>query len=276
MQNLSDKFTVLMAVYFKDDEALFERAIQSVLSNSLLPAEFILICDGPLTPGLDVIVSHYGSSGLLRVLRSERNLGLAGALNYALDHIKTQYVIRADADDFNYPGRFKSLVTKLECGFDVVGSAIREIDSAGMPLALRKPPLSEDEIRRFARWRSPFNHMTVAFRTDAVRRVGGYPEIYLREDYSLWAKLLARGARVCNLPDVLVDASAGNAMLKRRGGVKYALGEIELQKLLVSSNLSTPFFALLATSIRCTIFLLPVTWRGFIYTRFLRHRVRDI
>lgn len=268
--NRPKDFTVLLAVYKKDDPILFRMALASVFSNSLQPQEVVVVADGELTVDLLSILGEFSGKHSLRLVQLPRNVGLARALNAGLSTINTKYTIRADADDFNHPDRFELLVTKLREGFDLVGSAIREVNKAGSEVAFRSCPLTETEIRQFVRKRSPFNHMTVGFLTAAVVDAGGYPSIYLKEDYALWATLLAKGCRVCNLGDILVDATAGTEMFRRRGGLRYAMAEFDLQRHLVRCGLKSPFSALMDGAMRSMVFLAPNKVRELVYLKFLR------
>ncbi len=267
-------FTVLMAVYKKDDPYLFQKALTSVFANHLLPKELVIVADGHLTDALLSIIEDFKKIHPLRLVQLPRNVGLSNALNAGLSTIQTTYTLRADADDINYPKRFEVMVAKLHEGFDLVGAAIREVDKVGNEVAFRCCPLTEDEIRRFINKRNPFNHMTVGFRTVAVVKAGGYPSIHLKEDYALWATLLAMGCRVCNLSEVLVDATAGTDMFRRRGGIRYAIAEVDLQRHLVRCGLKTSISALFDGILRSLVFLAPNFAREYFYIRFLRiHKV---
>ncbi len=270
--NYSSDFSVLLAVYKNDDPSLFKKAISTIFSNTLLPHELIVVGDGELTSDQLEIISDFSEKFPVMFLQLPSNVGLAKALNEGLKKIKTKYTIRADADDFNYPNRFEILVDQLSRGYDVVGSAMREVDKNGREVAFRYCPLNQLEIRSFARKRNPFNHMTVGYRTDVILSVGGYPPLYLKEDYALWAKLLAIECKVCNLNMVLVDATAGLEMFKRRGGVRYAWAEINLQRHLVKCRLKSPVNALVDGVLRSSIFLAPNSLRQFFYLNFLRAR----
>ena len=268
--NLIPDFSVLLAVCKKDDPTLLKKALDSIFSNTLQPYEVVIVADGPLTDDLMSLMRKYLFNRQIRLIKLPYNLGLAAALNAGLSTVKTKYTLRADADDFNHHNRFELLIEKLREGFDLVGSAIREVDKVGVEVAYRSCPLTENNIRQFARKRNPFNHMTVGFRTAAVVQAGGYPSIYLKEDYALWATLLAKGCRVCNLKEVLVNASAGREMFRRRGGLRYALAEINLQHHLVKCKLKSAHSALIDGVLRSVIFLAPNAFREFFYLKFLR------
>lgn len=268
--NASEKFTVLLAVYKKDDPDLFSKALESIFLNSLQPKELLIVADGELSNQLKEVIGCYENCQYLKFIQLPKNLGLAEALNVGLREINTEYTIRADADDFNYSNRFEQVIEKLDEGYDLVGSAIREVDKEGEFVAFRKSPKTEAEIKVFASKRNPFNHMTVGFRTRWVQKVGGYPAIYLKEDYALWATLLSIGCRACNLDVALVDATAGTEMFQRRSGLKYAIAEINLQTHLVQKKLKKPMGAFVHGVMRSAIFLAPNFIRQYVYIRHLR------
>lgn len=269
-------FTVLMAVYDGDSVVFFERAIHSIFKNSLLPKELLLVVDGPVRDEFEALFlllqDTYGLQ--LRILRLHQNEGLAKALNYGLTHITTAWVVRADADDVNLDHRFATLANMIcaDPSLELIGSAILEIDENGMGLAKKMPPIDKDQIKIFGRRRNPFNHMTVAFRLDMVRRLGFYPPIHLKEDYGLWCKCMAADVSMLNTNEVLVLATTGHAMYQRRGGLRYVQSEYVLQKLMFELKLKTYAQALTDGLIRSIFFLMPAHIKGLFYLSQLRDR----
>ncbi len=267
---MNNNFSVLMAVYFKDDPILFNKAILSILNNSILPDKFIIVADGILTNELIDIIKFHSNNKIIFFIQLPKNIGLANALNIGLKNIDTKYTIRADSDDYNHSNRFELLLNKLSEGYDLVGSYIREVNLDGTHMSIRSVPTSMHNILKLISYRNPFNHMTVGFLTDKVVEVGGYPNIYLKEDYALWARLISNGSMVCNLENILVDANTGDALFRRRGGFKYAYSEIKLQYFLYKCGFKSFIFALLHFIIRSIIFLSPNKFRKFFYLKFLR------
>lgn len=266
------KFSVLMAVYFKDNPCLFANALNSICLQTELPDEVVLVEDGPLTSELSALIDSFRTKLNIVSVKLSENKGLAVALNAGLKVVSNDIVYRADSDDVNRPDRFEKQLKFFLDDYDLVGGAIQEIDEAGVPIAVRSLPTDDVDIRKFLKFRNPFNHMSVAFRKDVVLACGGYPNIYLKEDYALWAKMLNYNARALNLKDVLVDATAGNGMYRRRGGWRYCLSEIELQKHLLRCGVKNLFEAVFTGVIRSSVFLVPAYLRGFIYERFLRNK----
>ena len=263
-------FTVLMAVYKNDDPALFDMALNSVFENTLLPQRVLLIVDGPIPHMLDAVIIKYRHKNIFDVHYLPKNVGLANALNEGISMISTEWIIRADADDYNLPNRFEILVNNMSSDIGLMGSLIQEVDKDNTKLGIRRVASKHVDILKFAKYRNPFNHMSVCYRASAAKAAGGYPDIFLKEDYALWATMLSQGVLSKNLDIVLVNATAGVDMYKRRGGVKYALAEIELQRHLLRVGIKSRLSAFIHGSSRAAAFLLPSSIRGLLYTKILR------
>jgi glycosyltransferase involved in cell wall biosynthesis len=234
----------------------------------------VLVKDGPLTPELDSVIVRHAAQLPLKILPLERNIGLTGALNAGLALASQPWVMRFDSDDICLPNRVQVQANMAASEtLDLFGAQIGEFGS-DTPVVdrARMVPCDHAAILKFARRRNPFNHMTVCYRRDLVLHHGGYPAIPLMEDYALWAKLLAAGARTANSPERLVLARVGNGMLARRGGMRYVRSEWSLQALLVRLNLKSRVASIMDGCLRSAVFLSPLGLRGWAYARLLRQR----
>ncbi len=268
------QFTVLMSVYHNDNSELFGAAIKSIFTNSIQPNQFVLVVDGYISNAIEEVILNLREiqQTKIDIIRKNKNEGLARALNEGLRYAKCPWVFRADADDINLPKRFSTLCSYIENNpqIDILGSYILEFEPPNTPVTIRKVPLSDIEIVNYLKTRNPFNHMSVAFRVKFILECGGYPDVFLREDYALWCVAISKGAKVSNIPEVLVHVTAGIDLFKRRGGVKYVKAEWKMQQLLVKYKFVNWFRALLTASLKSVIFLAPAKLREFIYLNFLR------
>ena len=264
-------FTVLMPTYDRPDLFhLFDKAIDSSLHNSILPDEIIVVVDGPVNDEFKLKIKDYESHDLVSVIWLPKNCGLTNALNQGLKAVTTKYVFRADGDDINRPDRFATQLEMLHSGLDLVGGAIIERDIEGKQLAVKRCPSTHEEIIKYSKRRNPFNHMTVAFDYKAVMSVGGYPDVYLLEDWGLWVLLLESGIVTGNSQKVLVDATADINMYRRRGGIKMVFSEYTIQKFLIrhlNKNFAVAAFDFI---IKGLILMAPGSLRGFVYRKYLR------
>ena len=266
-------FTVLMCTYFKDDPYLLEKSIESVFINSIKPDCFILTVDGPIPKANQITIKKIIEKYPIRLNIIDKNIGLALALNNALKLVKTEWVARADSDDINLHNRFKKQLELCKKNYDVIGSNILEIDADGiLPKSRKKIPKTNNEIKRYLKFRNPINHMTAVYKTELIKAVGGYPNIYLREDYALWAKLAKKGAIFHNIDEILVHVNGGANIYKRRRGFKNATAELKLQLLFYQCKIKPLFLAFFHLILRTTFLLLPSKIVEKIYIEKLRNK----
>lgn len=264
--------SVLMSVYARESPEALDAALTSLEAQTCAPEEVVLVKDGPLGAELEAVLEAHRESLPMRLVALPRNVGLTAALNAGLREVTQPWVLRFDSDDICMPHRIEAQLARIERGdADVFGAQIAEFETdPPMPTRSRQVPCSHEEIRRFAMRRNPFNHMTVCYRKSLVDAVGGYPGILWMEDYALWLRLLAAGARTANSPEVLVLARVGNGMVARRGGWRYVRSEWQLQALMRSLGLKPAWRAILDGTLRSAAFLLPVAARERVYRHLLR------
>lgn len=268
-------FSVLMSVYIKENPLFLRESMESILNQSVLPNQIVIVKDGPLTNELDASLTEYKQkyNDIIDLVTLDENMGLGNALNQGLKICKYDLVARMDSDDIAVRHRFEKQLEVFykDMNVSLVGSYIYEFEkSIDNILAIRKVPCLHQEIKRFAKRRNPFNHMTVMFRKEAINQSGNYPSIYGYEDYFLWAKLIMKGNKTCNIPEPLVFARAGTEMYKRRGGLRLFKTELLLQRKFMCIGLINGFELIVNILIRCGARLLPNRIRAFIYVHLLR------
>jgi hypothetical protein len=79
----------------------------------------------------------------------------------------------------------------------------------------------------------------VVYRQSAVAAAGGYEHLPLMEDYWLFARMIAAGARVSNRPEPLVLYRVGAGAYQRRGGLRLLRAELSLQRRFLRSGFTT-------------------------------------
>lgn len=270
------EYSVLMSVYAKENADFLSTAVESMLRQSCPPTQFVLVCDGPLTPALDAAIESFTAAApaLFTVLRLPENKGLGIALREGLAVCKCELVARMDSDDISLPLRMEHQLAAMAADpkLDVVGGQIAEFaESPEKILCYRKVNVSPEDVRRSAAGRNPMNHMTVLFRKSSVLAAGGYEDMKSFEDYYLWGRMLAAGYRLANLPEVCVLARVAG-LQSRRGGWKYFRQTVRLERALRSCGLfgaGTYYKNLLIRF--CGTVLLPDGLRQRAYQRYLRH-----
>ena len=269
--DLKKNFTVLMPLYNGDCPKLFKDAIDSVLANSIKPTEIIVIVDGPIRKELRSILKlKENKHQFIKIYHLNQNRGITYALNYGLTKCTYELIARCDADDINKKNRFELQLNEFLNDSDLVMCGGQIIEDSDGKYLNKIVPTTNKKIIEYIKFRCPFNHMTVMFKKNEILEVGGYPNIPYREDYALWARLVAANYKVINVEDVLVTATTGKNMYKRRGNFKHIEYEIKLQNYLLKNGIiSVPrmFSNLL---LRLPNAVIPSWVREFIYKNFLR------
>lgn len=214
-----EKYSVLMSVYYKDNPIYFDESLKSIFSQTIMPNDIVLVCDGPLTNDLEFIIDDYIKKypHILYVKRLDKNGGLGAALRFGLPFCKNKIVLRADSDDISLPNRAEKQIRCLLSGIDVCSSnvALFEKDIQNI-CGFRKVPQTHNEIVLFSKKRSPFNHPSIAFLKDKVLQSGGYLELKYREDWFLWVRMIQKNCRCCNIAEELVLMRENPSTFKRR------------------------------------------------------------
>jgi glycosyltransferase involved in cell wall biosynthesis len=269
-----EPFSLLLPVYAGDDGGFVERAFRSATTEQVRPpAEVVIVRDGPVPDAVATTLAAIvdGSPIPVTLVELPRNLGLARALQAGLAACRHDIVARMDADDVSLPERFERQVPLLEEGVDVVGCALAEMGTDERTvLGVRSLPLTQSEILRSARFHTPFHHPTVVFRRAAVERVGGYQDLPALEDYWLWVRLLARGARGANLAEPLLLYRVDAGAFERRGGWRLAKAEVELQRRMRRIGFTTRWQFVRNVVVRGGWRLVPVSLRRPLYRLVFR------
>ena len=195
-----DRFvTVMIPAY--NEEAVIERSIRTVLASTDVRIEVIVIDDGSKDRTSEIVRDAFAGDPRVRLLTLE-NGGKARALNRGLDLATGEIVIALDADTQFEP----TTIARLARWFGdpklgaVAGNAKvgNRVNLVTRWQALEYITAQNLERRALA----SLNAMTVvpgavgAWRLEAIRSVGGYPDDTLAEDQDLTIAIQRAGWKV--------------------------------------------------------------------------------
>lgn len=273
------KFSVLMPVYFKENPEYFDTALESIVNQTLMPNEIIIVKDGPLTPELDSVIEKYVSEypDLFNTVALEKNVGLGEALRIGVLNCNNEIIARMDSDDICHRKRFEKQIKFLteNPNIDLVGSWISEFENNPEEIiSYRQLPTEHKEIYKFGQFRCPVNHMTVMYKREAVIRAGNYQTFKNIEDYYLWSRMLKQGSVFANIPECLVNVRAGQAMFQRRANLTYFFNtEFPLHTELYKMKFINLKQYMRNISSKFLLRILPTKIMGLVYKKFLRKEV---
>ena len=270
-----EKFSVLMSIYKKEKPEYLKQALDSLLNQTLLPDEILIVKDGLLTPELDKTLDEYAvKNKTIKFLEFEKNRGLGLALRDGVVACKNEIIARMDTDDIAKPDRFEKQIQYLKDNPQIalLGSWVTEFsDNENKPDTVTELPCSYEEIKKFAKKRNPFRHMTVLFKKSAVIESGNYRDFLWFEDYDLWVRMLRKGYFAENLSEFLVNVRADKNMFARRNGIKYIQQEVKFEKFLLDINYINLIEFFRNILIRSIVRLLPKNLIVFVYKQILRN-----
>ncbi len=230
------KFTVLMSVYINETPKNLDECLVSLEKQTILPQSIVLVEDGEITNSLqDIINFHNGRILKIKEVKLKENQGLGNALKEGTKYVDTEWIARMDSDDIAVKNRFEIQLSAVvnNSNLKIVGGQLDEFEGdIHHIVGRRKVPLSQTEIYKFSKYRSPFNHPTVLINTNFLKSVGGYKKFEHLEDYHLWGRMISAKVDCCNVPETVLHMRTDGGMYKRRGGLKYLIKYFELRTLL--------------------------------------------
>lgn len=229
----SERISVVMPLYNKVAEV--ERALRSVVEQSLSPCEIIVVDDGS-TDGSGAIVERLikecPDAGIRLI--TQKNSGVSAARNRGIEEAKGDYVALLDADDWWLSGYIAEVCRLMEyypdadayaTAFDIVNGSER----VAAPVPTVEGYINPAEEALCGRY--PIIPSTATLRKETVAAVGGFPEgMRIGEDQWLWVSMLKRGAKFCFSTMSLVrysrEASNRSASIYRSEQSDHSIEEL--------------------------------------------------
>ena len=266
-----------MPIFQRDDiYKIIDKAILSIFKNSIIPNQFIMIIDGPLRKKFIKKNYFYKKKYKIHIIwLKQKSKGITFPLNEGLSKVETPFVARADADDINELDRFEKQISYAKKGYELIGSNITEINLKGKLLSEKKMPEKFSDIKRYSKIRNPFNHMTVFFKKDLAIKFGGYPDLYLKEDYGLWLKFIKNNRKIININTTLVKATTDEDFYIRRSGLEYVKSEWGISKYLYNLKINNLLETIVILILRVLFILLFSKIKKIFYLKFLRTKIKN-
>lgn len=201
-----------------DDEEHIAETIASVIAQTYPDWEMIVADDASADGTADVAMGM--DDPRIRIVRSERNRGPAGARNLALEHATGELAVFLDSDDRMLPSYLETMVSL----YDAEQKRSPNVGIVACDAMIVGPdgprPGSHQTLHGFPDGAS----MTDMLRSNevfvcalcpraVVEEIGGFSdECRGSEDHDLWLRILQSGRRIVATRDILVvynDAGAG-------------------------------------------------------------------
>ena len=267
-------FSVFMSVYKGERPEYLEKALFSVVNQTMQPDEIVLVEDGELTEELYQVINEIKAGySILKPYSFEKNEGLGCALRKGLSLCENELVARMDTDDIAKSNRFELQYQYMEehQEVEVLGGCLEEFDEEDSSYhKVKMMPEEMSSILKYAKYRNPLNHMTVMFRKSAVLEAGSYRDFPYLEDYDLWIRMLAKGTCFHNFDTVLIEVRCNNDIYRRRGGRKYCKQYLKLRRQQYDLKFLNFFEYQMAKLLTIGMTMQPKKLRKLVYRKVLR------
>ena len=264
-----------MTVYKNDNPEYFELALKSMLKQTKMPDEIVLVKDGLVPDSIQKVIDKLDLKypDIINQIQLSKNVGLGLALNEGIKQCKNELIARMDADDISMPSRFEKQMEayEKEPALDIVGCPVLEfVDNPHNIVGKRKVPLENSEIHRFCRKRDPFNHPTVMYKKSSVEAIGGYGDLRKNQDTDLWIKMLSNGAYCKNIDEYLLRFRFDKGTYKKRKNWLNTKLLINIRWKAYKSGFCSLFDFIEVAVAQFGVFILPTGFQEFIYKSVLR------
>ncbi len=222
-----DKISVIMGIYNSRSKDILKKSLESILNQTYKNFELIICDDGSTNDCVKWAKEICKNDDRVKFISNEKNMGLAYTLNHCLKEAKGEFIARMDDDDISHLDRFEKQIKFLKNNkeYGLIGCVLNLFDDTGI---WGKREYSEYVKKEDFLFRVAIPHPTVFARREAYEKVDGYRDMaktYRVEDYDCFMRMFARGVKMYNIQEPLVDYREDYIGAKKKK-YKYRLNEM--------------------------------------------------
>ncbi|HSL17172.1 MAG TPA: glycosyltransferase [Methylomirabilota bacterium] len=192
--------SVLLPV--RDAGPWLEPCLASLARQTLADLEVVAVDDGS-TDGSGAVLDAWAARDRRFRILHRPAAGIVPALLEGFQHCRAPLVARMDADDVSHLRRFELQVRLLDAdpAVGVVSCLVRHFPRRDLGRGFRlyeswlNSLIDHEAMARERFVESPVAHPSVVVRRELLEAAGGWRDLGWPEDYDLWLRLFAAGAR---------------------------------------------------------------------------------
>lgn len=211
------KVTVLMAVY--NAEQYLQEAMDSILNQTFIDFEFLIINDASTDKSVDIIRSYDDSR--VRLIHNEKNLKLAATLNKGIDLAKGKYIARMDADDISLPERLEKQVNFMDENqdVDICGTLVKTMGLTQN--FVFNHPIDSNEIKVGLLFQNVLAHPSIIMRKESLLKHNlRYDSNFIyAQDYDMWSRC-SKVLNLANIKEVLLKYRCNDKIINIQKKIK--------------------------------------------------------
>ena len=270
------EFSVLITVYEKEKPYNLRKSLLSSYRQTIRPTEIVLVCDGELTQELyDEIEQIKSEIPILKVYQLPCNVGSGPASCFGVKKCNTDLIARMDSDDYSEETRFEKQIKAFEENPNLIMVGTNILEKNTEFTAFKTVPEKTEDIRKYSKFRNPFNNPSSMMKKEYILKVGNYRKFRYLEDYDLIMRLIHDNPTkdFLNIQEPLVIMQTNNSSYLRRGGLLYVKTEFFLQTDFYKRGYISKVELCRNIFIRNIVRVMPNSMRKLIYKKKMRESV---
>lgn len=196
--------TVSVIIPAYNAAAYIEQAIRSVMAQTYTDWE-LLVIDDCSTDGTYAIAQRLAAEEpRIRLIRNEKNSGVAATRNYGLELCGGAYVAFLDSDDVWHPDKLACQIQKAQQEqAALVYTSYAIVDAQGQPC--KKPYRVPEHIDFKALLKENVIGCSTVLLAAPVAKAHRFKTGFYHEDYCLWLDILQDGHKAVGCTEILTD-----------------------------------------------------------------------
>ena len=210
---MSKSLTISAVVPMYNSALFIERAISSIIQQSMRPDEIIVVNDGSTDNGVEIIERTFPQVKIISI----NNSGEGAARNAGIKASCSTWIAFLDSDDFWLPTHLESVSNVINqfTEASVVATGIQKW-SPNVPLEIRQPLIEVGEVDYFKEQVNRWNVITsssAVIRKEAFDSAGLFKKLPMGTDIDMWERLAFdhKFARTTEVTAVYVKNSSGTS-----------------------------------------------------------------
>ena len=211
---MDSKNLVSFIISTYNGQETLDQAISSILSQSHINLEILIIDDGSTDDSFDIIQKYANEDERIKTYKNPRNIGLTKSLNFLIEQAKGEFIARQDDDDISKENRIeKQLDFLIKYNLDAVTSRAKIIGSDNL-----MPNLSYYfPTKVVIKYKNPFIHGTLLIKKEILNGQNNYDErFYYSQDYKLMTDLIKSNKKIRIIKEPLYLINMKNNTIIRK------------------------------------------------------------
>lgn len=232
-QNIIDLVSVILPVY--NCEKYIAESISSILNQTYLNLELIIINDGSTDSTKNIIETFVENDPRIKYFENEKNVGVSWSTNFGISKSKGFYLAKQDADDISLHSRIENQVNyfKQNPEIDLLTGRAIYFDRLNNHEWISGETLQHDEIKFKLLLGCPIMNPTLMLKKSFIEKNQLYYNLSYNgpEDYDFFTRAIFVG-KFFALPNILIKYRIHDSVYRLNHELKkqsYKFGTLQIR-----------------------------------------------